>query len=404
MKLFIGFTLNNLYRRFISVNLNFIYVMGKTGIANLPLHGGKAPRWLFKRMVLLARGIIEVMNLEYGKNEFLKRISDPFWFQSLSCVLGFDWHSSGTTTVTCGALKDAIDPEEHGLAIVGGKGRASRNTLNQIRQIGEIFNLSTDAIQKFEYSSRMAAKVDNSAIQDGYNLYHHCFLISEDGKWGVIQQGINCDINYARRYHWCSEHLNHFVCDPHDAIIGKKSVSSVLNMVTEKSKECQKLCVDLVNESPRHLQKNWAMLARCHTQSTLDEWDAKNQKKIIMPCLNMPRNINWSKMKEIYDFQPSNYEQLLSIQGIGPNTIRALALIAELIYGEKPSWNDPVKFSFTVGGKDGVPFPVDRKAMDESTEILRQGIQRSKIGDKQKIDAIKRLRRFNNCSFQEYLC
>ncbi len=377
--------------------------MGKTGIVNLPLHGGKAPRWLFKRMVLLARGIIDVINLEYGKNEFLKRISDPFWFQSLSCVLGFDWHSSGTTTVTCGALKDTIDPEEHGIAIVGGKGRASRNTLNQIRNIGEIFNLSTNVIKKLEYSSRLAAKVDNSTIQDGYNLYHHCFLMSENGQWSVIQQGLNCDLNYARRYHWYSEHLNNFVLDPHDAIIGKKSIGSVLNMATENSKQCQKLCVELVNDSPRQLQKDWALLARCQTQTTIDQWNIKNQKSIIVPYLNMPRNINWSKMKEIYDFQPSNYEQLLSLKGVGPNTIRALALISELIYGEKPSWSDPVKFSFTVGGKDGVPFPVDRKAMDESTEILMQGIKQSKIGDKQKIDAIKRLSILNERSFHNYL-
>jgi hypothetical protein len=249
----------------------------------------------------------------------------------------------------------------------------------------------------------LAAKVDNSTIQDGYNLYHHCFLMSENGQWCVIQQGLNCDLNYARRYHWYSEHLNNFVLDPHDAIIGKKSIGSVLNMATENSKQCQKLCVELVNDNPRQLQKDWALLARCQTQTTIDQWNIKNQKSIIVPYLNMPRNINWSKMKEIYDFQPSNYEQLLSLKGVGPNTIRALALISELIYGEKPSWSDPVKFSFTVGGKDGVPFPVDRKAMDESTEILMQGIKQSKIGDKQKIDAIKRLSTLNEHSFHDYL-
>jgi hypothetical protein len=378
--------------------------MKKTGMANLPLHGGKAPRWLFKRMVLLARGIIDVISLEYGKNEFFKRISDPFWFQSLSCVLGFDWHSSGTTTVTCGALKYAIVPEEHGISIVGGKGKASRDTINQIRKNGDIFNLSSDIIQKYEYSSRMAAKVDNSAIQDGYNLYHHCFLMSENGQWAVVQQGINCEINYARRYHWCSENFNNFLSDPHDAIIGIKSINCVLDMATENSMKCQKLCVDLVNDNPRHLQKDWAMLARRPTQKTLDEFNNKNLKNTIVPFLDMPRNINWQKIKEIYEFQPNNYEQLLSLKGVGPNTIRALALISELIYGEKPSWNDPVKFSFTVGGKDGVPFPVDRKAMDESTEILMQGIKESKVGDKQKIYAIKRIREFNTCSYNDYLC
>jgi hypothetical protein len=364
--------------------------MVRTGVANLPLHGGKAPRWLFNRMVALSKGIIEVMVLEYGKEEFLKRLSNPFWFQSLSCVLGYDWHSSGTTTVTCGALKEALDPTEHGLAIAGGKGKASRKTPQQIEEIGNTYNFSSSKIDKLKYSSKIVAKVDNTAIQDGHQLYHHVFLITENGKWAVIQQGMNDVTGYARRYHWFSDQVNNFVCEPHNAIFGEKNKPTVLNMVSKKSDSTQKICVDLVNDHPRHLKNDWAKLTIISSQKTLDNWK-KPGKNDFVECLDMPRSINWIKMKEIYDFQPKNYEDLLAIRGVGPNTVRALALISDLIYGEKPSWQDPVKYSFTVGGKDGVPFPVDRRAMDESTDILKSGIDQARIGNRDKLHAIKRL-------------
>jgi len=368
--------------------------MSKTGVANLPLHGGKAPKWLFKRMVLLSRGIIEVMSYEYGKNEFIRRISDPFWFQSLSCVLGFDWHSSGTTTVTCGALKEAIRPQEHGFTIAGGKGKSSRKTLQQIEENGETYNFSTAKIEKLKYSSRMAAKIDNAAIQDGHDLYHHVFLFSEDGLWGVIQQGMNSETNYARRYHWLSEHLDSFVSEPNNAIMGEKCREVVLDMTAKESKSNQKTCIDLVKDNPKHIRRDWAELTRHHNQRTLYNWGLTKQRHESVECLNMPRSINWNKMAEIYDFQPKNYEEFISMKGVGSNTVRALALISDLIYGDKPSWSDPVKYSFAVGGKDGVPFPVDKKAMDESTEIIRLGIERAKIDDKDKIHAIRRLHKF----------
>jgi hypothetical protein len=368
--------------------------MVKTGVANLPLHNGKAPRWLFKRMVLISRGIIEVLSYEYGVDEFIKRISDPFWFQALSCVLGYDWHSSGTTTVTCGALKEAINPEINGFAIVGGKGKASRNTLKDIEIVGEKFNFSTKSINHLKYVSRMSAKIDNSAIQDGHSLYHHVLILTEKIKWAVIQQGMNKVTNYARRYHWSSEGLNNFICEPHSAIIGENLHEKVLDMTSKKSEKSQAVSIDLVNDNPIHLQQDWAELIRHPKQQTLDSYLSKEKPRILIEKLNMPKKINWVKMKELYDFQPKNYEELLSIQGVGPNTVRALALISDLIYGEKPSWSDPVKFSFTVGGKDGVPFPVDRNAMDESSQIIKQGIEQAKIGNKDKINAIKRLRKF----------
>jgi hypothetical protein len=370
--------------------------MGKTGVANLPLHGGSAPKWLFRRMVSLSEGIVEVISLEYGKEEFLRRISDPFWFQCLSCVLGFDWHSSGTTTVTCGALKEAIKPEEHGIAIAGGKGKASRKTPMELEKTGDIFGFSTSKIEGLKYSSRMTAKVDNTAIQDGHNLYHHVFFLTEKGTWSVIQQGMNDETNYARRYHWFSKDFNDFLNDPHNAILGAQKDNEVLDMSSSESQSCQNVCLDLVNDNPIHLRSDFAFLNKPRYQTTLDNFSThkKRQKNVIR--LDMPRSINWNTMRRIYEFQPKNYEELLSMQGVGPNTVRALALISDLIYGDKPSWKDPVKFSFTVGGKDGVPFPVDRKAMDQSTDIIKQGIEQAKLGNKDKIHAIKRLKKFCN--------
>ena len=362
--------------------------MSRTSIANLPLHPGKAPGWLFKRMVLLSKGITEVMIHEYGKNELLRRLSDPFWFQALSCVLGYDWHSSGTTTVTCGALKEAIKSENFGISIAGGKGKASRKTPGQIEEIGELYNFSTSKINELQYSSRMAAKVDNTAIQDGHQLYHHVFLLTEDGHWAVIQQGMNSETNYARRYHWTSEHVDNFLCEPHNAILGVKHQEKVLDMTSKQSESVQDISVDLLNDNPRHFMRDWSELTRSRCQRTLDNWMHPMKNSGSIECLSMPRSINWNKMREIYDFQPKNYEELLSIKGVGPNVVRALALISDLIYGEKPSWSDPIKYSFTVGGKDGVPFPVDRKAMDESTEIIRSGVQQAKIGEKDKLQTL----------------
>jgi len=369
--------------------------MPKTGVANLPLHPGKAPRWLFKRMVLLSKGIVEVIIYEYGRDEFLRRISDPFWFQALSCVLGYDWHSSGTTTVTCGALKEAIDPEKFGLAIAGGKGKASRKTLSEVEKIGELYNLSTSSIDELQYSSRMAAKVDNTAIQDGHNLYHHVLIFSENGKWAVIQQGMNSETNYARRYHWLSETVKNFVCEPHNAIIGENSQEKVLDMTAKQSIPTQKTSVDLVNDNPNHLKRDWAELTLPHNQRTLDNWMQPNQNSRPIEYLHMPRSINWSKMTEIYDFQPKNYEELLSIKGVGPNTIRALALISDLIYGEKPSWVDPIRFTYAHGGKDNVPKPVDLPTYSKSIKFLENALKQAKIGDKNKLHAIKRLRNYS---------
>jgi hypothetical protein len=369
--------------------------MIKTGVANLPLHGGSAPKWLFRRMVALSEGIVEIIILEYDSEELLRRISDPFWFQCLTCVLGFDWHSSGTTTVTCGALKEAIKPKQHGIIVAGGKGKASRKTPLELEKTSVLFGFSTSKIEKFKYTSRMTAKVDNTAIQDGHNLYHHVFFLTEKGTWSVIQQGINKEMNYARRYHWFSKDFNSFLNNPHNAILGHQNNYKVLDMSSIDSQNCQNVCVDLVNDNPTHLKNDFALLNKPPSQTTLDNFSPSNGTKRIV-CLDMPRSINWNTMKQIYEFQPQNYEELIDMKGVGPNTVRALALISDLVYGNKPSWKDPVKFSFTVGGKDGVPFPVDRKAMDEATEFIKLGIQQAKINSKEKFRAFKRLKNFCN--------
>lgn len=366
--------------------------MPRLGVATLPLHSGKAPRWLFKRMVSLSREMSRIIIYEYGIDEFLRRLSDPFWFQAFSCVLGYDWHSSGTTTVTCGALKEAINPMNLGVALTGGKGKASRRTIEEIQTYGEAYNLSTSLIDRLKYCSRMTAKVDNAAIQDGHTLYHHVFLVSETKHWVVIQQGMNDVTGFARRYHWLSEDVKNFVCEPHTAIIGENRQENVLDMTATQSSTSQKVCVDLMNDNPVHLKADWASLTRHQNQTTLDAWSSPHQNNAPMSHLDMPRAINWEKMKQIYDVHPTNYEELLAMKGVGPTTVRALALISDLLYGEKPSWEDPIRYTFAHGGKDGVPHPVDLPTYTSSIQILKEALHQAKIGKTERLDGLKRLK------------
>ena len=360
----------------------------------LPLHYGAAPPWLFKRMVKLGKCIIEVLIDEYGQQEVLARLADPYWFQALSCVLGYDWHSSGTTTVTCASLKMAIRPEEHGLAVAGGKGTLSRGTPGELERIGEIFKWSETQLNTLKYASKMSAKVDNTAIQAGYPLYHHSFFVDGEGMWLVIQQGMNVDDRTARRYHWLSEHVENYVVEPHDAIVGDVVKKCVLDMTSLGSEGSRKASVDLVNEGPKRLKRNMAAM-RPKYQATLRRWIADDVKgeDYSVDFLYMPRRVDWKALKRAYDLHPRNYEELLGVRGIGPSTVRGLALLSEVIYGEKPSWKDPVKYSFAYGGKDGVPFPVDKRAMDVSVQFLREALERARVGDREKLLALKRLKR-----------
>ena len=371
--------------------------MQRTGIARLPLHYGKAPKWLVVRMQKLAKEIVTIIVDEYGTGEFLKRLSDPFWFQALGCVLGYDWHSSGVTTVVTGILKQAAVPELHGIAICGGKGKASKKAPLEIENVCEKFGFSTGKTENLRYASKMSAKVDNAAIQAGYQLYHHAFFVAKDGRWAVIQQGMCPQDRTARRYHWLSENIENFVNEPHSAIVGEAKRKIALNMTAKESEGCRKASVDIAKEPPRKIMR-LIMSLRPAYQKSLQEWLPKNVettwREYQIDVLSMPTNINWKALQEVYEFQPRNYEELLGFRGVGPATVRGLALIAELIYGEKPSWKDPVKYSFAYGGKDGVPHPVNRRAMDESIQILKQAIREAKLGDKEKIQSLQRLRQF----------
>jgi hypothetical protein len=354
----------------------------RTGIANLPLHHGKAPRWLFERMVKLSRQIALVILMEQGPEEVLRHMADPFWFQAFGCVLGFDWHSSGVTTTLCGALKESMRgmERETGLYIAGGKGGASRKTPDEIRRFEP--QLSVDP-QKLVYASRMAAKVDNTALQDGYQLYHHVFLFTSKGSWAVVQQGMNETTRYARRYHWLSEHVTDFVCEPHSAICSD-STGRALNMVAVESGPARKTVTDIVvQEKPEKL------LGELNKLKTLQ---LPTRHHITMQDINPDRIARI--LVNTHERSPENFEQLLGIEGVGPKTIRALSLISELVYGVAPSFRDPARFSFAHGGKDGHPFPVDRKTYDRSIELLGLAIRRSKIGDPEKLQALRRLSQF----------
>jgi hypothetical protein len=344
-------------------------------------------------MVKLAHEITTIVIDEYGRDEFLRRVSDPYWFQALGCVLAYDWHSSGITTVLTGVLKGAIKPDEHGLAVCGGKGRASRKAPEEISQIASQFNLASSKIETLQYASRMSAKVDNTAIQAGYQLYHHAFFLTENGTWAVVQQGMSDQDRTARRYHWLSEHVQSFLVEPHDAIVGEAKKENVLNMTAKESENCRKASTDLAKERPERLIRLLESV-RPVAQPSLQKWMPQSGVKSYLVEFSMPRTLNWKLAKQLYETQPENYEQLLGIRGVGPSTVRGLALVAELVYGTSPSWKDPVKYSFAYGGKDGVPYPVDREAMDKSTQILKNAIENAKIGDKEKLKSLQRLRKY----------
>lgn len=345
------------------------------------------------RMRGLAKEIVMIMIDEYGPSELLRRLADPFWFQGLGCVLGYDWHSSGVTTVVTGVLKSVMTPEEHGIAVAGGKGRSSMRAPEEIAEIGKRFDFSEADIRLLQYSSRMSAKVDNAAIQSGYPLYHHVFFVDEKGEWSVIQQGMSVEDKTARRYHWLSHHVKSFVVDPHDAIICDTVRKSVLDMTAKESAENRKTSVDLVRDGAQRIKKAFFSV-KFKNQASLEEWTCESSYggEYNTDFLYMPWNINWKALEKAYEFQPKNYEELLSTRGVGPSTVRGLALVSEIIYGQSPSWKDPVKYSFAYGGKDGVPFPVDRNGMDRSIQFLREAVEQSKIGNKEKLSALSRLR------------
>jgi len=363
--------------------------MRKTGVAELPLHYGVCPRWLFRRMVGLCRGVSEILIMEFGVDGFLRRIANPFFFQSLGCAVGFDFHSSGLTTTLTAALKEALRMEEHGVAVCGGKGKASRRTPEEIEALGRVASLSTERLEELKYSSRAAAKVDNTAIQAGYPLYHHAFFVGERGKWAVVQQGMNVGSRYARRYHWLSEDVKSFVVEPHSAIVSDVLEKAVLNLTSSRSVETQRAITDLSRERPGKVRRMIAEL-RSRADVTLLDW-IEPAERVQLKHLFMPERVNWDALRRVYEVQPSRFEEVLMTRGMGPSTVRALALVSNLVYGTELDWRDPAKYGFCVGGKDGVPFPVDRETYDEMLRVLMDSVKRAKAGDKERLGALRRL-------------
>ncbi len=358
-------------------DLNFFKLM-KTGVADLPLHYGKAPKWLFSKMVKLSKSICEIIVLEYREKELLKRISDPFWFQAFSCVLGYDWHSSGCSTVTMGALKEALKDCGLGIKIAGGKGRASRKTPEEIIQIGNEFGLSGRKIEKLIRTSRLVAKVDNNALQDGYTLYHHSFVITENGRWCVVQQGMNPSVKYARRYHWYCYGFECFVEEPHSGIFCAREEKNVLNLISKESRENRKAILDIVKENPQSMKKFFV------------------QKNSLLKYFKMKASHTFDKrlymnLVNLHNFSPDRFEDILMFKNVGPKTIRALAIIAKLVFGAPLVWKDTKVYSFAHGGKDGVPYPVDRATYDKTIETLRDAIKNAEIEKRDKLTTLRRL-------------
>ena len=341
------------------------------------------------RMKGLARGISDVVIDEYGPDEYLARLSNPDWFQALSCVLAFDWHSSGTTTVLCGVLKSVLDPDEHGMAAVGGKGSRSRRSLEEIGSLSDPLSLSEVEIERLRRSSRLAAKVDSALVQDDFDIYHHSMLIAESGQWAVVQQGMNVESRMARRYHWQSSRIRDYVEEPHSGIACDQRRERALNLTSMESRDCRETSLGVATGGKEEVMDCMARI-RGGPQRSLLQWSPGD----IPATVALPPRINWAAMDSIYDFEPRNYEELLLVRGVGPSTVRALALVSDLIYGDAPSWKDPVKYSYTLGGKDGVPYPVDRDAYDETIDTLKNAVADARIGRGEKMKALRRLREF----------
>jgi len=381
----------------------------RTGIATVPLDTGRCPKWLFERMKRLSRGILLAIREEFGPEEILKRLADPVWFQSLGCVIGFDWNSSGLTTTTLGALKEGIRgiEKELGIFVCGGKGRTSRKTPEQIQKWGEVLGFSQEKIDKLTYASKISAKIDTSCLQDGFQIYHHNLIFVDSGHWTVVQQGMNTAFQKARRYHWSSTQLKDFVEEPHSGIISDVKVKP-LNLTARESNQNRKVSTELVTEEPKTFLRDIRLitekpnvLIKQKRFPGFAEMELEDREFYWHPVLT--EKFDLRRLKKTIFFahseKPENFEKLLSLKGVGPKTIRALSLVSELIYGAKPSYEDPARYSFAVGGKDHTPMPIQRDVYDQLLSVIEKGIRKAKISNREKIEAQKRLN--NNFSNKE---
>lgn len=333
-------------------------------------------------MRLLAREVVLVIVSEYGPDEVLRRLSDPIWFQAFGSVLGFDWHSSGVTTTVCGALKEGLRglQADTGLIVAGGKGATSRKTPGEIQAAGSLLSVNPGPLV---YASKMAAKVDSAGLQDGYQIYHHTFVFTLQGRWAVIQQGMNERNRMARRYHWLGEGTSDFVVEPHSGVASQGASTEVLNMVARESAAAREVVTGLSHESPGRIIGRLKRLKELslprHHQVRLADIRPENLEKMLLST---------------YERQAEDFETLLALPGVGAKTIRALSLVAELVHDAPASRRDPVLFSFAHGGKDGYPYPVDRETYDRSIGVLRDALAQARLGRSDRLDALKRLAAF----------
>ena len=352
--------------------------MQRSGHADLPLHGGRVPAWLAERMARLGTAIVESILHHRGHSELLSRLSDPFWFQALGCVMGMDWHSSGITTSVLGALKRGLTPraEELGLFICGGRGRHSRRTPDELRAVAGRHGLDGDSLVQ---TSRLTARIDNNAIADGFQIYLHSFILSAGGEWVVVQQGLNDSTGLARRYHWHSHTVRDFTCEPHTGIAGQHQ-GTIMNLVDRQAAPAQQALLEIVRQPPDATLgefRHWT--APRHHDVRAEDVDLKRLGAVLA--------VAWER--EFRDFA-----SLLLLENLGPRTLQSLALVAEVVHGAPTRFSDPARFSFAHGGKDRHPFPVPLKTYDESIALLRRSLDRARIGDTDKLEGFRRLERF----------
>jgi hypothetical protein len=369
----------------------------RTGSANLPLHSGRVPPWLADRMTRLGTVISQAIIHHYGRDELLRRLAHPFWFQSFGAVMGMDWHSSGITTSVLGALKRGLLPlsGELGLHVCGGRGRHSRLTPQELVAIGDRVGLDGAALAR---SSRLIAKVDSAAVQDGYDLYLHGFIVADDGKWAVVQQGMNGDNRQARRYHWLSEGLESFVDSPHAAIEGKGQ-GEIINLTDHRAAASRRGQLDLLSAlGPDGITSELAKLG----DGTRTTPAVVLEGQLALPHLDMPghhdvraENVNLRRLHgnlaAAADRGPSDFAELLLVPGVGARTVRALAMVSEVVHGAPCRFADPARFSLAHGGKDRHPFPVPLRVYDETICVLKSAVQQAKLGRDEELGAVKRL-------------
>ncbi len=380
------------------------------GVATFTLDWGKCPPWLFQRMVSLGREMTRVLIAEYGPDEFVKRLADPVWFQSLGTVLAFDWNASGLTTILTAALKESIRGQERdlGIFICGGKGKTSRKTPDEITDWGHRLSLPGEKTSNLVYNSKMSAKVDSSLIQDGYQIYHHSFIFSKNGAWAVVQQGMNTEEQTARRYHWFSEDIKDLIVEPHKGIASQRisTLNNTLDMSSKKSDKNRQISTELVNSNFKTVMKDIEILRRHSSDlSQMISYKEKGEKTTLVSLARkefkthpvMAEDFGKSKyleriLNKLIEEKPDNYEGLLATKGVGPKTIRALSLVSEIIYGADASYEDPARYSFAHGGKDATPYPVDKGTYDKTINTMREVVKKTHINPLEKEKIYKRLK------------